>query len=161
MCYNIIHPFFKHCTAGLCFSTRCERQPKNTALGQPEEELHLLTALPNRFGFPVVSLSFTIPGFWGDAEPFPCCDTASDRVRWCPQTLLWSQHLLRSSHCCPALLHPQWLWVHSNPWAVMNPRELAREKGHRGAQGSLCVLVQQSLGMPWVTPFIDWVWGRS
>lgn len=58
---------------------------QNTALGQPEEELHLLTALPNRFGFPVVSLSFTTPGFWGEAEPFPCCDSASGRVQGVPK----------------------------------------------------------------------------
>lgn len=54
---------------------------QKSALEQPEEELRLLSAPPNRFGFPAVSLPLTTSGFQGQAEPFPCCDIASGRVR--------------------------------------------------------------------------------
>lgn len=112
---------------------------QNTALGQPEEELRLLTAPPNRFGFPAVSLPLTTSGFQGQAEPFPCCDIASGRVRRCSQILLLAQHLLRCSHCCPALRHPQWPLGAYQPlgWHRMHPREPARGKGHGEPQGPL------------------------
>lgn len=110
---------------------------QNTALGQPEEELRLLTALPNRFDFPAVSLLLTTSGFQGQAEPFPCCDIASGRVRRFPNSAFGTasaqvQPLLPStsaspvaSGCTPAL-----------GLAQDAPKGASKGEGARGASGT-------------------------